>query len=85
MFDLSSSVATYSAPDLIAVIVLGVLGGLLGSLYNFFLDKILRSYSVINEYALQTLAVNVFFSNLLCFKQNHCLLMFPCCFCVVSA
>ncbi|KAH7681413.1 chloride channel 7 protein [Dioscorea alata] len=49
MFDLSSSVATYSAPDLIAVIVLGVLGGLLGSLYNFFLDKILRSYSVINE------------------------------------
>ncbi|KAM0940199.1 putative CBS domain, chloride channel, voltage gated, chloride channel, core [Dioscorea sansibarensis] len=49
MFDLSSSVATYSTPDLIAVIVLGVLGGLLGSLYNFFLDKILRSYSVINE------------------------------------
>ncbi|KAJ0977234.1 hypothetical protein J5N97_012708 [Dioscorea zingiberensis] len=49
MFDLSASVATYSVPDLIAVLVLGILGGFLGSLYNFFLDKILRSYSVINE------------------------------------
>lgn len=50
MFDVSSSVTTYSTPDLIAVILLGVLGGLLGALYNFLLDKILRYYSFINEY-----------------------------------
>ncbi|XP_020086151.1 chloride channel protein CLC-c [Ananas comosus] len=49
MFDVSSSVTTYSTPDLIAVILLGVLGGLLGALYNFLLDKILRYYSFINE------------------------------------
>ncbi|XP_020261998.1 chloride channel protein CLC-c-like isoform X2 [Asparagus officinalis] len=49
MFDLSSTTTTYSAPDLAAVILLGVIGGLFGSLYNFFVDKILRTYSIINE------------------------------------
>lgn len=51
MFDLSSTVATYGTPDLIAVVVIGAIGGLLGSFYNFSVDKILRTYSVINEYA----------------------------------
>ncbi|XP_042468328.1 chloride channel protein CLC-c-like [Zingiber officinale] len=49
MFDLSATVATYGTPDLIAVVVIGAIGGLLGSFYNFSVDKILRNYSVINE------------------------------------
>ncbi|KAJ6816447.1 chloride channel protein CLC-c-like isoform X1 [Iris pallida] len=49
MFDISSTVTTYSTPDLIVVIVLGVIGGLLGSLYNYFVDKVVRTYSIINE------------------------------------
>lgn len=49
MFDVSKMVTTYSTPDLIVVLVLGIIGGLLGALYNFLLDRILRVYSVINE------------------------------------
>ncbi|KAJ4846925.1 hypothetical protein Tsubulata_010324 [Turnera subulata] len=49
MFDVNSENATYSTADLIAVIILGVLGGVLGSLYNFLVDKVLRTYSIINE------------------------------------
>ncbi|GAV57078.1 CBS domain-containing protein/Voltage_CLC domain-containing protein [Cephalotus follicularis] len=49
MYDVSSAKATYSGPDLLAVILLGVIGGIFGSLYNFFVDKVLRSYSIINE------------------------------------
>ncbi|KAG6535709.1 hypothetical protein ZIOFF_000732 [Zingiber officinale] len=51
MFDLSLTVATYGAPDLIAVLVIGVISGLLGSFYNS-VNKILRTYNIINEYAL---------------------------------
>ncbi|KAK1288313.1 Chloride channel protein CLC-c [Acorus calamus] len=49
MFDLSSTPTTYSSLDLIAVVVLGAMGGIFGSLFNFLLDKILRTYSIINE------------------------------------
>ncbi|XP_009405902.2 chloride channel protein CLC-c-like isoform X2 [Musa acuminata AAA Group] len=49
MFDISSNVSTYSTPDLIAVIVLGVIGGVFGALFNYLLDRILRTYSFINE------------------------------------
>lgn len=49
MFDISSSSATYSFPDLLAVIVLGIIGGVFGSLYNYLVDKVLRVYSIINE------------------------------------
>lgn len=49
MFDLSSTVTTYSSHDLLVVIVLGVIGGIFGGLYNFLLDRILRAYSIINE------------------------------------
>ncbi|KAK2661906.1 hypothetical protein Ddye_000480 [Dipteronia dyeriana] len=49
MFDVNSSQATYNTPDLLAVILLGVLGGIFGSLYNYFVDKVLRTYSIINE------------------------------------
>lgn len=52
MFDVNSSQNSYSTPDLLAVIFLGIIGGLLGSLYNFLVDKVLRTYSIINEYAL---------------------------------
>ena len=49
MFDLSSTVASYSASDLIAIILLGIIGGVFGGIFNFLLDKILRVYSIINE------------------------------------
>lgn len=49
MFDLSSTITTYSTPDLVAILVLGVIGGVFGGLYNFLLDRILRTYSIINE------------------------------------
>lgn len=52
MFDVSSAITGYSAKDVIVVIVLGIIGGIFGSLYNHLLDKILRKYSVINEYVL---------------------------------
>ncbi|KAL5787017.1 hypothetical protein ACOSP7_003966 [Xanthoceras sorbifolium] len=49
MFDVNSSQATYNTPDLLAVILLGVLGGIFGSLYNYLVDKVLRTYSIIHE------------------------------------
>ncbi|KAJ8493484.1 hypothetical protein OPV22_015205 [Ensete ventricosum] len=49
MFDLSSSVPAYGTPDLIAVIVLGIVGGIFGSLYNYLIDQTLRTYSIFNE------------------------------------
>lgn len=50
MFDVSSTKATYDTLDLLAVIFLGVVGGIFGSLYNYCIDKVLRIYSIINEY-----------------------------------
>ncbi|XP_020405994.1 chloride channel protein CLC-c isoform X1 [Zea mays] len=49
MFDLSSRQATYTATDLAAVVLLAVLGGLLGALFNFLVDRVLRAYSIVNE------------------------------------
>lgn len=49
MYDVSSAKETYSAVDILAVIFLGVIGGILGSIYNYFVDKVLRTYSIINE------------------------------------
>lgn len=49
MFDVSSAMATYSSQDLIAVTVLGIIGGVFGGMYNFMIDKMLRFYSNINE------------------------------------
>ncbi|RWV96190.1 hypothetical protein GW17_00041121 [Ensete ventricosum] len=54
MFDLSSNISAYGTPDLIAVVLLGVIGGVLGGLYNFLIGKTLRKYSIINEYAPST-------------------------------
>ncbi|RLM74245.1 hypothetical protein C2845_PM15G23270 [Panicum miliaceum] len=49
MFDVTADYVTYHLVDLPPVITLGVFGGILGSLYNFFLDKVLRLYNLINE------------------------------------
>ncbi|GLJ18589.1 hypothetical protein SUGI_0331050 [Cryptomeria japonica] len=49
MFDVSSVTISYHISDLLPVIILGVFGGILGGLYNYLLDKILRVYSLINE------------------------------------
>ncbi|KAL5982842.1 hypothetical protein ACLOJK_016919 [Asimina triloba] len=42
MYDVSKALVAYGAPDFVAVVVIGILGGLLGSLYNHILDKNLR-------------------------------------------
>ncbi|CAL9053990.1 unnamed protein product [Musa banksii] len=49
MFDVTSADVTYHLDDLPPVIVLGIIGGILGSSYNFLLDKVLRIYNLINE------------------------------------
>lgn len=49
MFDVSSATASYTIPDLLAVLFLGVIGGVFGSIYNYLVDKVLRTYSIINE------------------------------------
>ncbi|KVI11080.1 Chloride channel ClC-plant, partial [Cynara cardunculus var. scolymus] len=49
MFDINSSIPDYNMVDLLAVMLLGVVGGILGSLYNYLVDKVLRTYSIVNE------------------------------------
>ncbi|KAJ7975527.1 Chloride channel protein like [Quillaja saponaria] len=49
MYDVSAAEVTYSFADLLAAIVLGAIGGILGSIYNYLVDKVLRAYSVVNE------------------------------------
>uniref|UniRef100_A0A7C8Z5I1 Chloride channel protein n=1 Tax=Opuntia streptacantha TaxID=393608 RepID=A0A7C8Z5I1_OPUST len=49
MYDVSAAEATYNGYDVLAVIFLGVIGGVLGSFYNYCVDKVLRTYSFINE------------------------------------
>ncbi|KAK9293137.1 hypothetical protein L1049_021123 [Liquidambar formosana] len=49
MYDVSSAKETYSGFDLLAVILLGIIGGIFGSLYNYLVDKVIRTYSIINE------------------------------------
>jgi len=49
MYDVTSSNVAYHIVDVPSVLLLGMIGGLLGSLYNFFLEKVLRVYNLINE------------------------------------
>lgn len=49
MFDINSTIPDYNMVDLLAVTLIGVIGGLLGSLYNYLVDKVVRTYSIINE------------------------------------
>lgn len=53
MFDVNQAKPAYGTPDLLVVIFLGSVGGILGSLYNYLVDKVLRTYTMINEYAPQ--------------------------------
>lgn len=48
MFDVTADNVSYHLSDIPSVIILGVIGGLLGSLYNFLLDKILQIYTFIH-------------------------------------
>ncbi|CAL0328677.1 unnamed protein product [Lupinus luteus] len=49
MYDVSAYKVSYSGADLVAVLILGIIGGILGSLYNYLVDKVVRTYSIINE------------------------------------
>uniref|UniRef100_A0A5B7C227 Chloride channel protein n=1 Tax=Davidia involucrata TaxID=16924 RepID=A0A5B7C227_DAVIN len=49
MFDVSGVTVRYHVMDIIPVAVIGIIGGVLGSLYNHLLHKVLRLYSLINE------------------------------------
>ncbi|KAH6814824.1 chloride channel C [Perilla frutescens var. frutescens] len=49
MFDMHSVSPSYNNADLLAVVLIGVLGGLFGCLYNYLVDKVLRTYTLINE------------------------------------
>ncbi|XP_010678326.1 chloride channel protein CLC-b isoform X2 [Beta vulgaris subsp. vulgaris] len=67
MFDVSNVTVHYHLADIISVSLIGLIGGVLGSLYNYVLHKVLRLYSLINEKGklakiLLSLAVSVFTS-----------------------
>ncbi|KAK9684326.1 hypothetical protein RND81_10G202600 [Saponaria officinalis] len=49
MFDASNVEVHYHMSDIVPVIVIGLIGGILGSLYNYCLIKVIRLYSLINE------------------------------------
>ncbi|OMO92972.1 Cystathionine beta-synthase, core [Corchorus olitorius] len=49
MFDVSDVKVSYQIMDVIPVIIIGIIGGLLGSLYNHVLHKVLRLYNLINQ------------------------------------
>ncbi|KAK1434674.1 hypothetical protein QVD17_00423 [Tagetes erecta] len=49
MFDVTSVDITYHLTDVPPVLLLAVIGGIAGSLYNFLLGKVLRLYNLINE------------------------------------
>lgn len=49
MYDVTSANVTYHISDVPPVLLLGVIGGILGSLYNYILEKVLRLYNLINE------------------------------------
>ncbi|KAF5727646.1 Chloride channel CLC-c -like protein [Tripterygium wilfordii] len=49
MYDVSSAKTMYGVQDMLAALLLGLIGGVFGSLYNYLVDKVLRTYSIINE------------------------------------
>ncbi|KAK6798861.1 hypothetical protein RDI58_006564 [Solanum bulbocastanum] len=49
MFDVSDVIVRYHFVDIIPVVIIGVIGGLLGSLYNHVLHKVLRLFNLVNE------------------------------------
>ncbi|KAL2338424.1 hypothetical protein Fmac_012870 [Flemingia macrophylla] len=49
MFDAYSASVSYHLTDVPPVFLLGVIGGILGSLFNLILSKVLRIYNFVNE------------------------------------
>lgn len=49
MFDVTSVNISYHLTDVPPVLLLGVIGGIAGGVYNFLLGKVLRLYNSINE------------------------------------
>ncbi|KAL2463660.1 1-aminocyclopropane-1-carboxylate oxidase-like protein 3 [Forsythia ovata] len=43
MFDVNSAIPAYNTPDLVAIMLIGVLGGIFGSLYNYLVDKLITN------------------------------------------
>lgn len=51
MYEVTSANISYHLSDLPPVIVIGIIGGILGSLHNFLLERVTRLYNLIYEYA----------------------------------
>ena len=49
MYDVYSASLSYHLVDMPPVLILGIIGGLLGSLYNCLLNKVLYIYNFINR------------------------------------
>ncbi|KAL0014548.1 hypothetical protein SO802_001617 [Lithocarpus litseifolius] len=49
MFDVRNVTIKYHVLDIVPVAVIGIIGGVLGSLYNYCLHKVLRLYNLINQ------------------------------------
>lgn len=49
IFDVSDEAVRYHLADVIPVAITGVIGGILGSLYNHLLHKVLKVYNIINQ------------------------------------
>ncbi|GLJ47760.1 hypothetical protein SUGI_1008730 [Cryptomeria japonica] len=49
MFDVSSVTIKYRPIDLLPVVILGVVGGVVGAVYNYLLEHTLRIYALINQ------------------------------------
>lgn len=49
MYDVTSANIAYHLIDVPPVVILGITGGIVGSLYNILLQKVLRVYNLINE------------------------------------
>ncbi|KAG8366778.1 hypothetical protein BUALT_Bualt16G0003100 [Buddleja alternifolia] len=67
MFDVSGVSVRYHVVDIFPIVAIGVIGGILGSLYNYLLHKVLKVYNVINEKGklhklLLSLSVSIFTS-----------------------
>lgn len=49
MYDVTSANHSYHLRDVPPVLLLAVVGGLIGSIYNLLLIKVLRIYKLINK------------------------------------